>query len=71
MLLLLTILGVIFMEWLLKTRAGLALRATGSNARMGRAIGIDDHKMIHNSLIMNELRKKLSWRDGCSRQLFF
>jgi len=52
-LLLLTILGVIFMEWLLKTRAGLALRATGSNARMGRAIGIDDHKMIQLGLALS------------------
>lgn len=30
----------------LNTRLGLAVRATGSNPRMGRAQGINDHKMI-------------------------
>lgn len=52
-LLLLTILGVILMEWLLKTRIGLAIRATGSNARMGRSIGINDNTMIQLGLAIS------------------
>ena len=32
--------------WFLSTRIGLAIRATGSNAKMGRAQGINDHSMI-------------------------
>lgn len=52
-LLILTIIVVIVMEYFLKTRSGLALRATGSNARMGRSIGIDDHKMIRLGLSLS------------------
>lgn len=51
-LLLITIIAVIFMEWFLKTRIGLALRATGSNARMGRSVGIDDRTMIQLGLAL-------------------
>ena len=40
------------MEWFLKTRIGLALRATGSNARMGRSVGIDDRTMIQLGLAL-------------------
>jgi putative ABC transport system permease protein len=36
----------------LGTRLGLAIRATGSNARMGRSQGIDDRKMIITGLGM-------------------
>ncbi len=32
--------------WFLSTRIGLAIRATGSNAKMGRAQGINDRSMI-------------------------
>lgn len=32
--------------WLLSTRLGLSIRATGSNPKMGRAQGISDHAMI-------------------------
>lgn len=32
--------------WFLSTRLGLAIRATGSNAKMGRAQGINDRSMI-------------------------
>lgn len=51
-LLLITIVAVVFMEWFLKTRIGLALRATGSNARMGRSVGIDDRTMIQLGLAL-------------------
>jgi putative ABC transport system permease protein len=39
------IMGVLVYRFLI-SRVGLAVRATGSNARMGRAQGINDHKMI-------------------------
>lgn len=52
-LVLITIAFVIFLEWFLKTRIGLALRAIGSNARMGRSIGINDHLMIQLGLAIS------------------
>jgi putative ABC transport system permease protein len=42
------IVGVIY--WFLSTRLGLAIRATGSNPKMGRAQGINDHTMITTGL---------------------
>ena len=45
-LLLTTVLFGTLLYYFLNTRLGLAVRATGSNPRMGRAQGIDDHKMI-------------------------
>lgn len=36
--------------WFLSTRLGMAIRATGSNAKMGRAQGINDHSMITTGL---------------------
>lgn len=36
--------------WFLSTRLGLAVRATGSNAKMGRAQGINDRSMITTGL---------------------
>lgn len=36
--------------WFLSTRLGLAIRATGSNPKMGRAQGINDHRMITSGL---------------------
>ncbi len=41
------------LTWLLKTHIGLALRSTGSNPRMGRAVGINDHAMIHIGLALS------------------
>ena len=38
--------AALFIYWFLGTRLGLGLRATGSNARMGRSQGINDRKMI-------------------------
>lgn len=38
--------------WFLSTRLGIAIRATGSNAKMGRAQGINDRKMITIGLSM-------------------
>ncbi len=45
-LLLISILLMIIIYAFLNTRLGLAIRATGNNARMTRAQGINDHKMI-------------------------
>lgn len=36
--------------WFLSTRLGMAVRATGSNAKMGRAQGINDRRMITTGL---------------------
>jgi putative ABC transport system permease protein len=36
--------------WFLSTRLGMAIRATGSNAKMGRAQGINDRRMITTGL---------------------
>ncbi|MCE3231583.1 MAG: ABC-type transport system, permease component [Alphaproteobacteria bacterium] len=41
-----TIIVALGMYWFLSTRLGLAIRATGSNAKMGRAQGINDRSMI-------------------------
>jgi len=41
-----TILIALGIYWFLGTRLGLAIRATGSNPRMGRAQGINDRSMI-------------------------
>jgi putative ABC transport system permease protein len=45
-----TLIVVLFIYWFLSTRLGLAIRATGSNAKMGRAQGINDRKMIMTGL---------------------
>lgn len=49
----LVIIVVCIFEWFLKTRLGLALRSTGSNPRMGRSIGINDHTMIQVGLSLS------------------
>lgn len=36
--------------WFLSTRLGMAIRATGSNAKMGRAQGVNDRRMITTGL---------------------
>lgn len=41
---------ILFIYWFLSTRLGLAIRATGSNAKMGRAQGINDRRMITTGL---------------------
>ena len=41
-----TIIVAFGIYWFLSTRMGLAIRATGSNAKMGRAQGINDRSMI-------------------------
>jgi putative tryptophan/tyrosine transport system permease protein len=41
-----TVIISIFIYWFLSTRLGLAIRATGSNSKMARAQGINDHAMI-------------------------
>lgn len=43
---LITVAVALCVYWFLGTNLGLALRATGANARMSRAQGINDHKMI-------------------------
>jgi putative ABC transport system permease protein len=43
---LITVAVTLCVYWFLGTNLGLALRATGANARMSRAQGINDHQMI-------------------------
>ncbi len=50
---LITLLVVIGLEWLLKTRFGLALRSIGSNPRMARSIGINDDAMVQSGLALS------------------
>lgn len=45
-LMIIVILVALVVYWFLSTQIGLGLRATGSNARMARAQGIADHRMI-------------------------
>ncbi|MHA1558372.1 MAG: ABC transporter permease [Alphaproteobacteria bacterium] len=48
-----TIISVFLLYIFLNTRLGLALRATGSNPKMGRAQGINDKKMIELGLCVS------------------
>ncbi|MBX9804647.1 MAG: ABC transporter permease [Alphaproteobacteria bacterium] len=45
-----TLLVIFGMYWFLSTRLGLAIRATGSNPKMGRAQGINDRRMVMTGL---------------------
>ncbi len=47
------ILVILALEWLLKTRLGLALRSIGSNPRMARSIGINDDRMVQTGLALS------------------
>lgn len=46
----------ILLSWLLKTDFGIAMRATGNNPQMVRALGISDNKMkLYGLAIANAL----------------
>jgi len=47
-------------HWFLSTRLGLAVRAIGSNPKMGRAQGINDHRMIMIGLSISNALVALS-----------